>query len=512
MSERGDKQPPRDAGPDPAGDAVAAAPATGEALAAGTDEAPSLKLAAEADDNPFVSIPETLDTLGAPSGRVLVLDPDPSAAAVVREILAGDGHRVEACASLETGLAQASRRGGPDVLLLDPFAEGWGGLALLDRLPTGRAEPTPEVILLSRRDDAETAVTALHRGATDYVTKPLSSDRLRLAVVRAIEKRRLAEENTRLKRDLALSGAGQRLLETLDLNQLAERGIDVMCSFTGAAAALLRGQDGILAHRGMAPDEVAAIGRLRSTRLAELQFIPQALDAQLARFDDGLSIDLGEHRRLVLLRIGAGFSHHAEEDALFLGRHLASAYKNAVRFTTADRRARRDPLTGLLNARAFEEAVHHQVLRSQVHGRPFAVVFLDLDHFKQVNDQHGHLDGSRLLVELSRVLVRTLREGAMVSRFGGDEFVILLPGLDSYAARRVAERLRTTIQDHAFLTREGRNLSLTICLGIASYPETATSAQALLDMADKAMYLGKSASRNAVHVAATADPAAEGGG
>lgn len=442
-----------------------------------------------------------------PIGDVFVLDPDASVAAVVREILAADGHQVEASDDLEDGLRQAGAPSGPDVVLLDPFAQGWGGLALLDRLPTSRVGAVPEVILISRLDDADTAVTALHRGATDYVTKPLSSDRLRLAVMRALEKRRLAAENVRLKRDLALSGAGQRLLEMLDLHQLAERGIDVMCSFTGAAAALLRGQDGILAYRGMAPEEVAAIGRQRTHGLRDLNFVPEAIDPDLGRFEDGLSIDLGEHRRLVLLRIGGVFSHHAEEDALFLGRHLASAYKNAVRFTTADRKARRDPLTGLLNARAFEEAVHHQVLRSQVHGRPFAVVFLDLDHFKSVNDQHGHLDGSRLLVELSRVLVRSLREGATVARYGGDEFVILLPGLDTYAARRVAERLRQTIASHAFLTREGLHLALTICLGVAAYPEVATSAQALLDMADKAMYLGKSASRNAVHVASVAEGA-----
>lgn len=89
----------------------------------------------------------------------------------------------------------------------------------------------------------------------------------------------------------------------------------------------------------------------------------------------------------------------------------------------------------------------------------------------------------------------------MVGRFGGDEFVVLLPGLDAYAARRVGERLRQTVEGHRFLTREGLGVTLTTCVGVASYPEHAITAQALLDMADKAMYLGKAAARNAVHVA-----------
>lgn len=451
------------------------------------------------EDNPF-EVPPTLDTAGAPVGTVLVVDPDATAVAVVADILAGDRHRVRGVDSLEAALPALQGRPAPDVVLVDPFAEGFGGLGSLDSLRQGGGAAGPEIIVTSAKDDADTAVAALHRGATDYVVKPVSSDRLRVAVVRALERRRLSEENTRLKRDLALFEAGRRLLETLDLEQLAERGIDVMTSFTGAAAALIHGQDGILAYRGMAPEEVAAIARQPHLEWATT-FSPAEQDPALQRFDDGMLLDLGEGRKVLLLRIGNRFSPHAEEDGLFLARHLASAYKNVVRFTSAERRARRDPLTGLLNARSFEEAVHQSVVRSQVHGQPFSILFLDLDRFKQVNDTYGHLDGSRLLVELSHVIVRSLREGALVGRYGGDEFMVLLPGLDTYAGRRVGERLRQRIEEHRFLTREGLGVRLTACLGVANYPEHGTSAGALLDMADRAMYLGKAASRNAVHVA-----------
>ena len=120
---------------------------------------------------------------------------------------------------------------------------------------------------------------------------------------------------------------------------------------------------------------------------------------------------------------------------------------------------------------------------------------MDLDHFKAVNDTHGHLVGSRLLVEVGRVLKGCVRERDIVVRYGGDEYVVLLRNTDSGGALKVAERIRRTMENHHFMPREGISLSLTTCVGVASFPEHARDKATLLDMADRAMYRGKRGTR-----------------
>ncbi len=134
-------------------------------------------------------------------------------------------------------------------------------------------------------------------------------------------------------------------------------------------------------------------------------------------------------------------------------------------------------------------------------GRPFTVLFMDLDHFKAVNDQHGHLSGSRLLVEVARVLRSCVRDEDVVVRYGGDEYVVLLVGIDSGGGLKVAERIRRAIEDHRFLSREGSRVRVTASIGLASFPEHADEKAAILDFADRAMYRGKQSTRNVVYIA-----------
>jgi diguanylate cyclase (GGDEF)-like protein len=118
-----------------------------------------------------------------------------------------------------------------------------------------------------------------------------------------------------------------------------------------------------------------------------------------------------------------------------------------------------------------------------------------------VNDQHGHLSGSRLLVEVARVLRSCVRDEDVVVRYGGDEYVVLLVGIDSGGGLKVAERIRRAIEDHRFLSREGARVRITASIGLASFPEHATETAAILDFADRAMYRGKKSTRNVVYMA-----------
>ena len=121
-------------------------------------------------------------------------------------------------------------------------------------------------------------------------------------------------------------------------------------------------------------------------------------------------------------------------------------------------------------------------------------LFLDLDYFKSINDTHGHVVGSKLLVEVARVLKNCVRDNDVACRWGGDEYVRAAQrGTDSGGALKVAERIRRAIESHRFLAREGFSLSISTCIGIASYPEHAQDQERLLDFADRAMYRARRA-------------------
>lgn len=444
----------------------------------------------------------------APTGTVLVLDADRPDATIAARILTDAGHEVELAQSREAGL-ELLAGGSFDVAVVDPFGDGMGGLPLLEELrraPAGWAL-APSILVTSKSGDAEVAVQALHAGAADFVTKPFAAERLSGAVERVLERRALMTETSRLRLDLSLFAAGQRLLETLDEKQLASRGLGALSSFSNASAAVALGPGGALDSRGLSDEEVNALIEARLQLHWSLRVEPERLSPLLARFTDALLLDCGEERFVVLLRARIAenqrFGESDEQNALFLARHLATGFKNAARYVRAEQQARRDPLTGLLNARAFEEALGHAILRGSLEDRHHCVLFLDLDKFKQVNDKHGHLMGSQLLVEISHVLRRCVRDSDVVARYGGDEFVLLLADAPLAEGLRCAERIRASVADKTFLARDGGPcVKLSVCIGVAAYPEHGADARTLLDLADRAMYESKAAGRNAVHAAA----------
>ena len=153
------------------------------------------------------------------------------------------------------------------------------------------------------------------------------------------------------------------------------------------------------------------------------------------------------------------------------------------------------------NTRYLHLVLEREIKSSLSTGNPLSLLFLDLDRFKGVNDQHGHLMGSKLLVELADLLQECVREGDIVTRYGGDEFVILLLGTDAALAMSVAERIRRTVETHAFLAAEGLTVTLTTSVGVASFPEHGADKQKLLNLADRALYAGKRSTRNVVFLA-----------
>lgn len=159
-----------------------------------------------------------------------------------------------------------------------------------------------------------------------------------------------------------------------------------------------------------------------------------------------------------------------------------------------------DEVTGLYNQRYLPMVLDHEISRNRRDEAQFCLLFLDIDYFKMVNDGRGHLVGSRLLLELGKILKAQVRSCDYTFRYGGDEFIVLLGNSNAENSKKVAERIRKAVESHTFSV-EGHNLNLTVSIGLACFPEHAQTASGLIQIADQAMYYGKRKSRNIVFVA-----------
>lgn len=179
----------------------------------------------------------------------------------------------------------------------------------------------------------------------------------------------------------------------------------------------------------------------------------------------------------------------------------ATALDNALTIRRAEALSVTDDLTRLYNSRYLNQVLRRETKRASRSGRPLSLLFIDLDGFKQVNDRHGHLAGSKALVEASVLIRGCARETDVVGRFGGDEFSLVLPDTGREGAVAVAERIRERIRLFTFLASEGQDMRLTASIGVCTLPDAAGSAEELLRAADMAMYRVKAAGKDGISVA-----------
>jgi diguanylate cyclase (GGDEF)-like protein len=194
-----------------------------------------------------------------------------------------------------------------------------------------------------------------------------------------------------------------------------------------------------------------------------------------------------QERDLKLLEALADFAAIALENA----RHVKRIHELTIT----------DDCTSLFNARHMSFILETEIYRSRRYKYDFSLVFLDLDHFKQVNDTHGHLMGSRLLAEIGDALKLHCRLIDFAFRYGGDEFVLVLPQTSKENAVNVARRLHKMIRDRVWLEKDGLKIQITASLGVAAYPEDSQTKEGVLHMADEAMYLVKNTNRDNVAAA-----------
>ncbi|HWW88149.1 MAG TPA: sensor domain-containing diguanylate cyclase [Vicinamibacterales bacterium] len=274
----------------------------------------------------------------------------------------------------------------------------------------------------------------------------------------------------------------------------------------------LSGQLSVLADRGLMPDMGPAVYAVANWVMhrgqefvsADLRADPRVENALVGAV---LAFPLSCRGRRIGAILGLDRRPSAREPRLapsmlravrLLLEPAAVALDNALLLKRAEALSVTDDLTHLYNSRYLNQVLRRETKRASRSGRPLSLLFIDLDGFKSVNDTHGHLFGSRTLVEAAAVIRGSARETDVVSRFGGDEFALVLPDTGGEGAFAVGERIRERLAAHVFLAQDGLAIRLTASVGVATLPDVAASAEELVQAADKAMYQVKDSGKNGI--------------
>lgn len=451
------------------------------------------------------------------SGKILIVD-EVATNRIVLKVKLSTAHFDVVQASGGADALRAAARERPDVILASATL---GDMGCEDFLSLLRARPdlaaTP-VLMILPADSADGRLAALQAGADDVIARPFH-DEVLLARLRALLRQHGALQDLRAQSAPARPAG---LAEACALFQ--HPGRVALIASDKREALNLRAQLGrATRHELIALDADSAA----LTPAPELFVIALGPDEQ----DFGLRVIAGlraaphsRHSRIMvlapegparltatLLDMGASDVATGPVDPAELAlrmarqiRHKRAADDLRDRLQDGMRAAVTDPLTGLYNRR-FALPFLQQLSEGEASGaRPFAVMLADLDHFKRINDCHGHLAGDRVLVHVATLLRRNLRETDMIARIGGEEFLIVLPDTDRDEARASADRLCRTIRLNPMpLQRGGGSVPVTVSIGVTlGRPgRGAPSAETLIDQADRALYSAKARGRDTVRLA-----------
>ena len=454
--------------------------------------------------------------------KILLADDDPLMLETLAEFLRGQGYEVLPVGDGSEALAALAGQEF-ELALLDLKLPGFSGLDLLSQLKAKAADT--EVILFTGHADLDSALQALRLGAYDYLLKSdLLLANLAAVVARALERRHLTRMNRELLADLRQARedlARQRAAELTQVRRIGEA-LAVPLTWEQLFHGLLN-----LIWESLCL-EVLGIefqGMHRDLSLEAYRRQPEVPDGAFEEFKDWLkkrlvaasaaddaaelgplplpqpavlceSARAGENLALVAAGRDAPFSpEEAEMFRIFILQGEA-ALKNLVLFEEVKALALRDGLTGLYNYRHFWELLLHEVGLCRRYQRPLALLFLDLDNFKVINDTLGHPQGDVVLKAVASYLQGAMRQADVVCRYGGEEFVVILPQTGSAQALVLAERLRRGLAEHRISLGQ-QELQLSASIGVAGL-EPGMDASALLRAADAALYRAKQAGKNRV--------------
>jgi diguanylate cyclase (GGDEF)-like protein len=344
---------------------------------------------------------------------------------------------------------------------------------------------------------------------------------------------RLQRENLNLKKSLSLHKSAELLFNSLETVQLQKQIVDFFAKEFKCEQAIFLSPGGygyylqemwkvapLAANRHSAEQKSHPI--ISSTPTTEialshfLNLISPQLPTAWELKDERVNINLGKDTHCVIPLIGphsgkiqahvllqnpSFISDSGVERSLthllhVIGRHL----EQVTNLLGAKNLNYVDDLTELFNQRYLKLVLDREINLCSRSKSKFSVLFMDVDHFKKVNDSKGHIVGSKVLIELSKVLHNSIRSIDYGFRYGGDEFILILVGTDATQAFSVADRIRKHVEATVFDVA-GLQVKVTLSIGVASFPDHATTREQIIELADRAMYCGKNTSRNVVFVA-----------
>ena len=324
----------------------------------------------------------------------------------------------------------------------------------------------------------------------------------------------------RVERRDALIDIVRGVNATLEPTKIAEVIVDRASAWLPApcwavVSADLSGELSVLADRGLAPDvgpAVYAIAQWVMNRNQEFVTADLTRDSRVTEAAAGtvIAFPLSCRGRRVGALVALDPQPSVREPKMSVSMLRAvrvllepasAAIDNGLLLKRAEALSVTDDLTRLYNSRYLNLVLRRETKRASRSGRPLSLLFIDLDGFKAVNDTHGHLFGSRALVEAAAVIRTSARETDVVARFGGDEFALILPDTGGEGAFAVGERIRERIAAHTFLAEDHLHIHLTASVGVATLPDVAASAEELMQAADKAMYQVKDSGKNGIQAA-----------
>jgi len=381
-------------------------------------------------------------------------------------------------------------------------------LALNSRLP---------VIVLSSLDDEELAIEAVKAGAQDYLIKKEVDPRsLKRTIRHSLTRKKIEEKLKQRNEELAIlfktSTSMNSLMDLKELFPVVLRNIVELDAFKAEKrGAIFLHSNGQLKLAQSIGYSVAQPAQLQYD-IALCRMVEQSGEAVVCRSkipagatNDGnqasplnsIALPLrskGALMGVVCLHLCKGKRLQPNEFQVLvtLCNQLGTAIDNSMLFQETKKLALHDPLTGLPNRRMMDVILQNTFNNARRYGRAFALIMLDIDHFKQYNDSLGHQAGDELLVKLASVLSQAVRKSDFVARYGGEEFLVCLGEVDLENACEMAERLRKSVRDR---------LDVTVSLGVAAYAECLT-VENIIEKADQALYSAKNKGRNRVERAA----------
>ncbi|MGQ0603369.1 MAG: diguanylate cyclase [Anaerolineales bacterium] len=456
------------------------------------------------------------------SGRELILLVEDSAtqAQRTRLVLEAAGFAVHVCEDGSSALAAAADHE-PDLVLLDLYLPDLSGREVARRLKANLTlSGIPIIFLTGVFRDVEDIITGLEQGADDYLRKPVEDGELVARVRACLRAKQTQRELGRLARLLlTVNQVGSQLAGIFDLETLLKTVValihqnfdypHVHLFLVEADQLVLAAAAGPSAERLAIPprlpldgDSLAAASVRSQSLVAPVQS-HTPLHPFLAEARSGAAAPVrsaGQVSGVLEIVSSSGLAFSANDSLVLqtLADLVGMAVHNSQMYQRLEKLAMVDELTGLLNRRTLMARLESEWGRSQRYKNKLAFVIVDVDYFKQVNDQHGHGTGDRALKAAAQVMKQTVRQMDVAGRFGGDEFLVILPETGQGGALEVAERLRSA-GEKLTLSPEilSAPVSLTFSLGVASWPETqANNAAELLQAADQALYRAKAAGRN----------------